>query len=152
MAGVDASFSCADASRLPYDDESFEVVVGIGALHHTIKYPGTAEELHRVMRPGAIALFAETLEGGWLLRLARRWTMRGAADAGDVLLTEPMVRDWAARFSDVRVDRYKLLLMAAKLGLPSRALRVLHRIDVTLFAIAPFTRRWCGECMITLRK
>ena len=152
VAGVNATFSCADASRLPYADGSFDVVVGIGALHHTIKYPGTAEELHRVMRPGSIALFAETLEGSWLLRLARRWTMRNAAEAGDVLLTEPMVKDWAARFSHVQVDRYKLLLMAAKLGLPYRLLGVLQGIDVTLFRVAPFTRRWCGECMVTLRK
>lgn len=151
-AGVDASFSCADASDLPYANESFDVVVGIGALHHTIKYPGTAEELYRVMRPGAIALFAEALEGTWLLRLGRRYTMRGEGAAGDVLLTEPMVDEWAVAFSDVRVDGYKLLLMAAKLRPPYRILAALHRIDCALFGVAPFMRRWCGECVVTLRK
>ena len=78
--------------------------------------------------------------------------MRNEADAGDVLLTEPMVREWAAHFSDVQVDRYKLLLMATKLGLPYQLLGVLHRIDLTIFRVAPFARRWCGECLVTLRK
>jgi 2-polyprenyl-3-methyl-5-hydroxy-6-metoxy-1,4-benzoquinol methylase len=152
VAKVDAVFSCADASELPYDENAFDVVVGIGALHHTIKYKGTAAELHRVMRPGAVAIFAEVLEGNWFLRLARRWTMRHEEAAGDVILTEPMIREWAAGFGDVRVDRYKLLLMAKKFGLPYQVLAVLHAIDGALFRLAPFTRRWCGECVIMLRK
>ena len=152
VARVDATFSCADASNLPYEDGSFDLVVGIGALHHTVKYPDTARELHRVMRPGALALFADALEGNWFLQLGRAWTMRNDADAGDVILTEPMVREWAAAFSNVEIDRYKLLLMAKKLGLPYQILAILHRIDLKLFKLAPFTRRWCGECVITLRK
>lgn len=152
IAGVDASFSCADASRLPYEDDSFDVVFGIASLHHTIKYPDTAGELHRIMRPGAFAVFTDAMEGSWLLRLARRWTMRNEAEAGDVILTEPMIREWAAAFSDVQIERYKLLLMAKKMGLPHQVLAVLHAIDVALFRVAPFTRRWCGECLITLRK
>jgi ubiquinone/menaquinone biosynthesis C-methylase UbiE len=152
VAGVDAVFACADASELPYEDDAFDIVIGIGALHHTIKYAGTAAELHRVMRPGAIALFAEALEGNWLLRLARWWTMRHEGAAGDVILTEPMIRDWAGPFRDVEIERYKLLLMAKKFGLPHRVLAVLHSIDCALFRAAPFTRRWCGECLILLRK
>lgn len=151
-AGVDAVFSCADASQLPFEGNAFDVVVGIGALHHTIKYSGTANELHRIMRPGAIALFAEAIEGNWPLRLARRWTMRHEAEAGDVILTEPMIREWAAPFADVQVDRYKFLLMAKKLGLPHQVLASLHAVDCALFRLAPFTRRGCGECLVALRK
>lgn len=152
VARVDAVFSCADASRLPYEDETFDAVVGIRALHHTIKYPRTATELHRVMRPGAMAVFAENIDGGLVLRLARRWTMRNEAQAGDVILTEPMIRDWAAAFSDVEVERHELLTMAKKLGLPRQVLAVLHVMDRALFRLAPFTRRLCGECLIVLRK
>ena len=152
LAGVDAAFSCADASELPYEDSAFDVVVGIGALHHTIKYPNTARELHRILRPGGIAVFAENFDGGLHLRLARRWTMRHEAHAGDVILTEPLIREWAAAFTDVQIDRYEFLLMAKKLGLPYQALGALHALDRALFRIAPFTRRWCGECVIVLRK
>lgn len=152
LAGVDAVFSCADASELPYDDNAFDLVVGIGALHHTIKYPDTATELHRVMRPGAIAVFTENIDGGLLLRLGRKWSMRNEAEAGDVILTEPMIREWAALFANVHVDRYEFLLMAKKLGLSHQLLAILHAYDSALFRIAPFTRKWCGECVIVLHK
>lgn len=152
VAAVDAAFSCADAGQLPYDDDSFDLVVGIRALHHTIKYPETAEELRRVMRPGGLAIFAENIDGWWGLRLARRWTMRNEQEAGDVILTEPMIRDWAAKFGQVEIEQYKFLTMAKRLRLPWRLLAVLHAIDTVLFRVAPFTRRLGGECVIVFRK
>jgi ubiquinone/menaquinone biosynthesis C-methylase UbiE len=60
-AGVRASFTCADATSLPYPAESFDLVVGIQALHHTVKYAGMAHESHRVMRHGGIAVFTENI-------------------------------------------------------------------------------------------
>ena len=119
-------------------------MVGIRALHHVIKYPGTARELHRVRGRGH-SPFAENIEGNWLLRLARLWTMRHEEQAGDVILTEPMIQEWAAAFAHVRVDRFKLLLMAKRLGLPYRVLAVLHSIDQAILTPAPFARRWCGS-------
>jgi ubiquinone/menaquinone biosynthesis C-methylase UbiE len=50
-----ARFLLADAERLPFDDDTFDVVYSNGVLHHT---PGTAEainEIHRVLRPGGLA-------------------------------------------------------------------------------------------------
>jgi ubiquinone/menaquinone biosynthesis C-methylase UbiE len=96
-------FDVADAADLPYEDAAFDVVVGIGVLHHVVKYPQTADELGRVMRPGAIAIFTEGLAENPLIELGRRLTMRGVDEAGDVGLTLNGVKNWAAPFSRVDV-------------------------------------------------
>jgi SAM-dependent methyltransferase len=70
-AGLALAWVEADAEHLPFDDESFDVVISsIGAMfapHHQ----ETANELHRVCRPGGtIGLLSWTPEGmiGTLLR------------------------------------------------------------------------------------
>lgn len=145
-------FEVASAETLPYDDESFDLVAGIGALHHVIKYPGTADELWRVMRPGATAVFTENLGHNPLIQLARRWTMRGN-DAGDVILTVPVVEAWAHRFSSVDVWGSSLLTMAKRVIPTHRStLGALHRVDELLFKAAPALRKYGGESVITLVK
>lgn len=42
--------------RLPYADRSFDVVVSSGVLEHAQNTEQVFRELHRVMRPGAVAL------------------------------------------------------------------------------------------------
>jgi ubiquinone/menaquinone biosynthesis C-methylase UbiE len=150
--GDRATFVEADARRLPYGDDTFDLVAGVQALHHTIKYAGTADELYRVVKPGAVCVFTENIEGNPLLRTARRWTMRNEAEAGDVILSEQMIRAWASRFSSVQIERYGLLTMAKRLRPPRQLLALLHRGDLLAFRLLPFTRRWCGECVLVIRR
>lgn len=49
-AGVQAS-----ALELPWPDETFDVVVSIGCLHHTGDLPQAVSEVHRVLVPGGLA-------------------------------------------------------------------------------------------------
>lgn len=55
LYGVRADFALADGERLPFADESFDVVYSNGVLHHTPDTAGAVLELHRVLRPGGIA-------------------------------------------------------------------------------------------------
>jgi SAM-dependent methyltransferase len=45
----------ASALELPWKDETFDVVVSIGCLHHTGDLPQAVSEVHRVLVPGGLA-------------------------------------------------------------------------------------------------
>lgn len=45
----------ASALELPWEDETFDLVVSIGCLHHTGDLPRAVEEVRRVLVPGGLA-------------------------------------------------------------------------------------------------
>ena len=51
----DGSVVQASVLELPWKDETFDVVVSIGCLHHTGDLPQAVAEVHRVLRPGGTA-------------------------------------------------------------------------------------------------
>ena len=55
LCGQTGDFALNDAERLPFADESFDVVYSNGVLHHTPDTAGAVREIHRVLRPGGLA-------------------------------------------------------------------------------------------------
>ena len=56
--GLDVDARIADAEALPFADESFDLVLGHAVLHHLPDLDQAWREIHRVLRPGGIAVFA----------------------------------------------------------------------------------------------
>jgi ubiquinone/menaquinone biosynthesis C-methylase UbiE len=56
LYGLDAKVQQGDAENLPFPDASFDIVYSYGVLHHTPDTPRAVSEVHRVLRPGGIAL------------------------------------------------------------------------------------------------
>ncbi len=50
-----ADFALADAERLPFADDSFDVFYSNGVLHHTPETSAAIREAHRVLKPGGTA-------------------------------------------------------------------------------------------------
>jgi SAM-dependent methyltransferase len=64
-AGVDVTFVEGDAEALPFDDESFDVVLSVFGCMFAPRHALAAAEIARVLRPGGrLGIFAWTPEGG----------------------------------------------------------------------------------------
>jgi len=102
-----------NAQQLQYEDNQFGLIAGKGVLHHVLKYPHTAREIQRVLRPGGRALFLENLGNGpvW------RWILKksiGGTDLGDINLDSDLIK---ARFQDFRtcsINGFHLAYMAKR--------------------------------------
>jgi ubiquinone/menaquinone biosynthesis C-methylase UbiE len=55
LYGLSSTVRTADAERLPFADESFDIVYSWGVLHHTPDTPRAIREVWRVLRPGGTA-------------------------------------------------------------------------------------------------
>jgi ubiquinone/menaquinone biosynthesis C-methylase UbiE len=56
--GLPVTTAACDAAELPFEDESFDLVLGHAVLHHLPDLPRAFAELTRVLRPGGTLFFA----------------------------------------------------------------------------------------------
>jgi SAM-dependent methyltransferase len=56
LEGLEADVQVGDAERLPFPDSTFDIVYSYGVLHHTPDTARAVAEVHRVLRPGGLAL------------------------------------------------------------------------------------------------
>jgi ubiquinone/menaquinone biosynthesis C-methylase UbiE len=56
--GLEVATAQADAERLPFEDASFDLVLGHAVLHHIPDLPRAFAEFERVLRPGGTVVFA----------------------------------------------------------------------------------------------
>jgi len=74
LRGLQARFVHHDAERLPFDDDTFDVVYSNGVLHHTPNTRSVVAEIKRVLKPGGkaiIMMYAEDSLHYWLKLLWR---------------------------------------------------------------------------------
>lgn len=147
-----------DATNLKFPDDEFELVIGNGVLHHTIKYDGIFENLHRVMKPGSSAYFLENLADFPLWRLW--WRIKGQVPEGDVPIFSKEVKEKAHMFSKVEIigDTFfhsiKTVVYKRHGMTPirRRILRFSYGIDQILFKLIPSLRAWGSFSVIILTK
>jgi SAM-dependent methyltransferase len=129
IADADARVVQGSALAIPHPDESFDVVVSIGCLHHTGDLGAAVQEVRRVLRPGgealvmvynshsyrrAVMLPVQTLRGGvWrdaarradFMRAAYDSNTDGAAAPATVFTSVAGIRRLFAGYSAVKVRR-----------------------------------------------
>ncbi|MBN9620178.1 MAG: class I SAM-dependent methyltransferase, partial [Actinobacteria bacterium] len=90
--GFEVQGRVADAERLPYDDESFDIVIGHAVLHHIPDLDTAFAEILRVLRPGGRFVFAgePTRHGDYVARRLSRFTWWATTRATRL----PQLADW----------------------------------------------------------
>lgn len=90
--GLDVEGRVADAETIPYDDDSFDLVVGHAVLHHIPDVALALKECLRVLRPGGRFVFAgePTTVGDWYAR----WLSRLTWHTTTTITKLPLLRRW----------------------------------------------------------
>src|SRR3954470_1777053 len=70
----------ADGERLPFDDESFDLVFGHAVLHHLPDLDRAFREFKRVLKPGGMLVFAgePSRQGDRIAAYPKRYAMKAA--------------------------------------------------------------------------
>ncbi len=132
-------FAAVDATAIAFPDGSFDAVVFksmLGALRTKERQALAVREMHRVLRPGGLLLFAENLRG----TLVHRWLRRRFV---------PWDHYW--RYLDVRADadlfapfaqvEARTTGLLANLGRSERQRDLLARADSVLAPLVPASWR-----------
>jgi ubiquinone/menaquinone biosynthesis C-methylase UbiE len=65
VRGLEGRFVHHDAERLPFENDSFDVVYSNGVIHHTPNTTAVINEVWRVLRPGGRAIIMVYAENSW---------------------------------------------------------------------------------------
>jgi SAM-dependent methyltransferase len=89
VSGLKGEFRVADAERLDFPDESFDLVYSHGVLHHTPDIEAAVREIHRVLKPGGRAIVMLYHRGSYNYRIGIRVLRRAGAG---LLQSEPGIK------------------------------------------------------------
>jgi 2-polyprenyl-3-methyl-5-hydroxy-6-metoxy-1,4-benzoquinol methylase len=152
------SLEVMPAEKLIYADETFDVAVGFAIIHH-LDLKQSLAELHRVLRPGGVAYFAEPLGTNPLIQIYRKLTPQfRTEDERPLYLKE--LPDLLKAFKSYEHREYFLTALAA-LGIvylpggqrayPALS-SVFHKLDATLLKIVPPLGHWAWYSIIKIIK
>lgn len=149
--GARVRFVQADAHRLPFASGSFDAIWGNAVLHH-FDLSLAAAEIHRVLRPGGVAVFAEPWGGNPLFNWVRvaipypeksRTPDEKPLVAKDLELLEHI-------FGRLRLRGYQLLGSVSRLFKHRRLGRWLDRCDAIALQRWPRLQFLCRYVVIVL--
>lgn len=117
LCGLDSTLQVADAEKLPFDADRFDLVYSWGVLHHSPDTARAIDEVRRVLRPGGLArimIYQKYAITGYLL-WARYGLLAGRPwrslddiywhhleSPGTKAYTVSAARSMLSKFSDVR--------------------------------------------------
>jgi 2-polyprenyl-3-methyl-5-hydroxy-6-metoxy-1,4-benzoquinol methylase len=146
------------ADPTSFADNSFDVVHGLGILHH-VGIEAGLEEVHRVLKPGGVGVFLEPLGDSPRIEAVKTFLMKHARFLGqfDHVTDHEHNLTWAEvytaidRFSESLAYPYHLLYRLKRF-FPTSLLPAIRRIDASALTLAPSLRHFAGGVAIRVRK
>lgn len=137
-----------------FSAESFDVVHGLGILHH-IGLDESLTEIKRILKPGGIGIFLEPMGSSAAVERMKNWMIVKLADKKDtreVTDLEEAIRfkdlmKFSEKFSYFRVYPYHLLTRARVL-IPRQLHNLVWKTDHYTLKILPFMRHYAGAAVI----
>lgn len=152
------SIDVMPAEQLTYADESFDAAVGFAIIHH-LDLPRALAELHRVLKPGGVAWFAEPLATNPLIQVYRRMTPQYRTPDEKPLTLSELPSLLAAFSSFEHREFYLTALGAIGLTYLPGGMRVfpalssgLHRVDRVLLRAIPALGNWAWYTLLRVVK
>jgi SAM-dependent methyltransferase len=158
LAGTRIHPAVMAAEQLGYHADSFDLVLGVGILHHT-EVSLVSREVARVLRPGGRALFMEPLAHNPLLRVFRALTP-GRRTPTERPMTFEQIREFTRGFGWADLRGYQLvsiipqglLWATGNRALFRMSLRLSEAMDRWLLPRLPPLQRYCWSSIIEVRK
>jgi ubiquinone/menaquinone biosynthesis C-methylase UbiE len=148
-----------DALHTDFPDESFDLVHGLGILHHIDLVAGLAE-IHRVLRSGGSAVFLEPLGNSPIVESLKWKVYRKfkhkfdllSVTSGEENLKLGVLHRQCERFSHHHIYPYRLIYRVRKLFLPRSLWNMTLRVDRVLLSMVPPLKHFAGAAVIHLTK
>jgi len=146
------------AEQLTYAPETFDVAVGFAIIHH-LDLAKALAELHRVLKPGGVAWFAEPLATNPLIQLYRKLTPHFRTP-DEQPLNLRQLPSLLARFNSFEHREYYLTALGAValtyvpggIRLFPAVSRRLHRVDRLLLRAIPSLGSWAWYTLLRILK
>lgn len=160
---TEGTFIVSVAEKLPFADNTFEVVAGVDILHH-VDIARSINEVKRVLKKGGIAVFREPIEVPLLdnirnTRLVKMLVPNKASLENHITEDERKLNQTDLKliesiFPDITIERSLIFSRLDKFvrrhNNPSASF--LEKVDYVLCKVLPFYKSLGGAAVIVLRK
>jgi len=140
------------AHCIGFDNNTFDHVVGIGALHH-LNPELAGGEIVRVLKPGGTAFFLEPIiPSKWMIYLRSLFPQKCLESPGGGGLTHREIGMIGRHFASYELTPYLFLRKLARLPFVRRHTERLDDIDCRLARVFPFLHRLYWAAVLEFRK
>lgn len=157
------NFLVSPAETLPFDDEYFDVIVGIDILHH-VDIERSMKEIRRILRPNGLAIFREPVEVSLLdkirnTRLVKTFVPNHASLENHITederkLNETDFKIILKEFPKTKIERSLVLSRFDKFirSSDNKSASTLERLDYWISKIFPAWGKLGGAAVIVIKK